>query len=167
VHAQQAKRGLFAFALSLALLAGCGRATSRNSNLPKATYGQLTCDYVAASSQRNLGNFDVQLVQTKDIKQYALYITTISLAQVGDLINITVAGANGEYRELLPQVRLQVGRTMPAGILTVDELATFTSLIIAQYQPGVSPLESKAKYVNICPLVQPGDGVDTSTPDTF
>ncbi len=156
-----------AFVLSLALLAGCGRGTSRNSNLPKATYGQLTCDYVASSTQRNLGNFDLQLVQTKDPKRYTLYITTVSLAQVGDLINITVAGSNGDYRELMPQVRLQVGRTMPVGILTSDELESFASIIIAQYQPGVTPLESKAKYVNICPLVQPGDGVDTSAPDTF
>jgi hypothetical protein len=145
--------------MSLALLAGCGRATSRNATSPKATYGQGSCDYVANSAQRNLGNFDMQLVQTRDPKMYALIVTPVALAQVGDLISITVSGEAAVYRELVTQVRLVVGRPVQAGILTVDELEKYSNIIIAQYQPGVSPLESTAKLVNICPLVQPGDNV--------
>lgn len=156
---QKGKSKLLLLSLALVLLGGCGRASSKNSNIPKATYGQMTCDYVASSNQKNLGNFDLQIVQTNDPKLYALWVTPIALAQVGDLINITVSGASSQYRELIQQIRLQVGRPIKVGILSVDELELYTNIIIAQYQPGVNPLESKAKLVNICTLPLPGDNV--------
>ncbi len=152
----------------LAVLCGCGKANSRNSTLPKATYGQLACDYTAGSSQRNLGNFDLQLVQsTTDVRIYFLYLTPIALTRLSDLINITASGSDGVYREVVQQTRLYLGKTMKLGALTVDELAQYSSLVISVYQPGLkNPLESTSKFLNICQLPQPGDGV-ASTPSTF
>ncbi len=152
MHAQRRINQLLLLSLGLALLGGCGRSRTRDSAFPKATYGQKACG-------GNFGNFDIQLVQTKDTTQYALYITPISLARVGDLVTITVAGGNNQYRELLSQARLTVGATVQAAILTTEELSRFTTLIIALYEPGVSPLQSRAKLANLCPLVQPGDTV--------
>jgi hypothetical protein len=145
--------------IMVALLAtGCGKVPRGNS-APKATYGQAACDYIQGSNQRNLGNFDIQLVQTRDPQLYALIITPVALARVGDLVTITIAGGAGDYRELISQAKLTVGRSLTAGIISVDDLDRYASIVIAVYQPGVNPLESTSPFLNICPLVQPGDGV--------
>lgn len=155
---------LILLVLCLAALVACGDKKTRQ-NAPAATYGMLACDYVANSKQRNLGNFDVQIVltnanKTYDKKKYLLYVTPVSLAHVGDILTVTVAGADGVYRMLREQIRLTQGKAVPLAYLDEDELLKYSTLIIAVYQPGVGPLESTASRLNICPLVQPGDGVN-------
>ncbi len=100
----------FGLAIGLAVaLAGCGK--SPRKTVPLATFGQASCDYVAGNKQRNLGNFDVQLI-LKNPGVYALYITPISLAVVGDLVTISIFGEGGIYKELIPQLQPKAGKTI-------------------------------------------------------
>jgi hypothetical protein len=142
----------------VAALSGCGKAKS-TLTAPKATYGQASCDYDAKAKGKNLGNFDVQIVLTRTPKTYALYITPVALATVGDIVTITIVGPGNVFKELIQQLRPVVGKMIPTALLTEEDLLTYTTLVIAQYQPGVSPLESTAARLNICPLVQPGDSL--------
>ncbi len=134
---------VFTLALSLT-------SCSRKSLAPQSGRGEGFC-------QGSIGTFAIYVWETRTPGIYQVSIIPKTLDDASDIVSITVAKQNLQYRELQSQVVLNIDNEIFVGTLTDSELENYEMLAITPFQPGVTFLQATPEKDALCRLPLPGD----------